>query len=479
MSEPKPENPALVPARERRRVALRVVVLAVIVALLGAGILNVDLQPNLSHVEIGILGGAEGGHYDEIVAGLARRARHERGSVRNLRSAGSMENLSRLLDDERCEADFALVQDGLGWHEVGRAAYDDIELVARLPQPEALLFVGPGADAIADFGDLRGMTIGAGPEGSGTAVVLRRLFELPSFESLGATLVHGPVAEQVEATRDGTLDVAAMVVFPDAEVVTRAARRRGLSVASFRSAEAVARHLDGARAGVLPAGHFDAVRQLPASPRQILTLDTLVVAGPCASRSEINAVLTLLSHEQPGFVAHNRELAPPVHVTQSDVAREFYDNHGPPMVDRYLPRVVDVVPLSNVMTLIMAISVLFNVMSFLNRFRLWRLDGKRHKMEDELKELFGGSITRKEIGNLDPTEVLTDEAGRQRLADVIARLNVLLGLCRGYATSFLVPMGQEMVYRYQENLILELIAVLRQFQRRQAAAARGEDWTDL
>lgn len=339
--------------------------------------------------------------------------------------------------------------------------------------------VGREGHLVRDVSDLRGLRIGAGPEGSGTAVLMERLFAMPGFDRLDVTLVHGPIAEQLTLARRDELDLAAMVVFPDASGITRAVRHHGLTLAGFQSAEAIALHLDGARAGHIAAGHFDAVRGLPPENVPVLTVDTLLVAGPCAKRSEINAVLSLFAHELPGFVAHNREVPPPAHITVSEVAREFYENHGPPLVDRYVPRVVDVIPLSNVMTLIMAVSILFNVMSFLNRFRLWRLDARRHTIEDELRDLFGGGITQKEIDNLDPTEALREPEHRAKLDALVHRLSALLADCRRHATSALVPMGQEMVYRYQENLILELIAMLRRFQRRQRAADRGEDWQDL
>jgi TRAP-type uncharacterized transport system substrate-binding protein len=439
---------------------------------IGAAVWSIDFRPNLTHLDVTIASGAPGGYYDATVRAVVRRARRERGHVHGQTSAGSIENLRRLMA-EPCRTDFGLVQDGLDWTTVDRRAYERLELVARLPRPEMLLLIGRQGDAIEDFRDLRNRRIGAGPEGSGTAVLMRRLFEQPGFRGLGVQLVHAPVAEQIEAARRGELDLAAMVVYPDAPIVTRAIRNGGLSVASFRSAEAVAEHLDGTRAIVMPAGHFDAVNELPRRPVSVLAVDTLVVASHCASRSEINGVLDLLAHELPGFTSYNESLPPPAHLTMSGVAREYYDNHGTPMLDRYLPRIVDIIPMSNAMTLIMVISVLFNVMGFMNRFRLWRLDVARHKIEDELRTLFGGGITQKEIDDIDPHEKLIDERERADLEALIGRLNALVARTRKYAMSMLVPMGQEMVYRYQEHLMLELIAILRRFQQRMQTADRA------
>lgn len=472
---PRPEPPEpTAPHHRRRRIALRVALIGVLLGALTVGILQVDFTPDLSHLDVTVLSGAEGGRYHATVEALGERAADEGGEVHDVSTAGSMENLERLAADG-CEAELALVQDGLDWTDAAPDAYRSLTLVARLPRAETLLFLGRDADLVSDFRELAGMRIGAGPAGSGTAAVLEGLFALPGFEGLGVERVHGPVAEQLARARAGELDLAAMVVFPDAAIVERAVRDDGLRIASFARAEAVAAHLPGVRAGALSSGHFDAVAGVPSRDVSVLVVDTLLVAGPCAERSQINGVLSLLARELPGFVAHNREVPPPPRVATSEVAREFFENHGPPLVDQYLPRVVDVIPLSNAMTLVMAISVLFNVMSLMNRFRLWRLDARRHKLEDELRELFGGGITRKEIDLLDPDEVLAEEDARAKLADLVGRLDRLLERCRDYATSMLVPMGQEMVYRYQESLIVELLASLRRLQRRHERGARAAE----
>ena len=448
--------------REKRRGWVRAALILVGVGGVAALALSIDFEPNLRHVDIGVLSGVREGHYHAQVERFARRASRTGGRVRNISTAGSIENLRRLANPgPGCEVDFGLVQDGEAFESVA-----NVEAVARLPHGETLFFLGRDADAIDDFRDLRGLRIGVGPEESGTAELIRTLFALPGFDSLEIEKVHGPVAEQIEDAANGELDLAAMVLYEDATLVDRAVRERHLRIASFSSAPAVAARIDGVSAGILEAGHYDAVHGFPLTDRRVLRVDTLLLGSRCASRSEINAILTVLGREVPGFVEHNRASPPPHGLRFSTVASEFYENHGPAMVDEYLPRVVDIVPLSNFMTLVMGLSILFNVMSFLNRFRLWRLDTNRAKVEGELRDLFGGGFTRKEIDQLDPSTTLTTEVERVRLDATIRHLDELLQRCRRQAASMLVPMGQEMVYRYQESLILEVLAVSRSFRRR-------------
>ncbi len=430
--------------------------------MIGAFALTIDFEPDLSHVDVGVVSGAVEGHYFAQVEAFGRRAARDGGRIRNVATAGSGENLRRLAEPgEACEVDFGLVQDGSDFEGV-----EGVEVVARMPRGEVLLFLGRDADAISAFRDLAGQTIGAGPRGSGTAALVDALFALPGFDSLDVTLRHAPVSEQIEAAASGELDLAAVVVYEDAALVRRAVGQQHLGIASFGSARAVASQLAGVEATVVETGHYDAVRGVPASDRRVLSVDTLILASRCARRSEINAILTVLGHELPGFVEQNRNAVEPLGLAMSSVAAEYFDNHGPPVVDEYLPRIVDVVPLSNFMTFIMAISVLFNIMSVLNRFQLWRLDTRRSKIESSLRELFGGGITRGEIDLLDPKETLKRADERERLFALIRALRELLDVCRRQTVSMLVPMGQEMVYRYQEDLMIDTLAVLRRFRTR-------------
>ena len=48
----------------------------------------------------------------------------------------------------------------------------------------------------------------------------------------------------------------------------------------------------------------------------------------------------------------------------------------------------------------------------------------------------------------------------------MARLNALAERCRKQSLSVLVPMGEEMSYRYQETLIADLITALRLYRDR-------------
>ena len=72
-----------------------------------------DPRPTLRHVKLTVLSGAPSGNYHAIVERLAAETARRRGSIRNQSSAGSVENVQRLIAARHsCEVQFALVQGG-------------------------------------------------------------------------------------------------------------------------------------------------------------------------------------------------------------------------------------------------------------------------------------------------------------------------------------------------------------------------------
>jgi hypothetical protein len=61
---------------------------------------------------------------------------------------------------------------------------------------------------------------------------------------------------------------------------------------------------------------------------------------------------------------------------------------------------------------------------------------------------------------------LTTQKDRDRFDDLVVRLRELLEVCRAQSVSVLAPMGQEMVYRYQEDLMIATLANMRRLRAR-------------
>jgi len=159
---------------------------------------------------------------------LPDRAKREHGTLTVISTAGSIENVSRLANARGgCVEKFALVQGGTPVPADAR-----LELLGRLPDLESLLLLGKTGHVFNTFGDLRGKSIGIGPEGSGTAYLMRQLFEDPDLRALDVYLSHHGLLEQAQLVAESKLDLAAFVMQEDAEFLRTVIRQHGLDIAS-------------------------------------------------------------------------------------------------------------------------------------------------------------------------------------------------------------------------------------------------------
>jgi len=116
--------------------------------------------------------------------------------------------------------------------------------------------------------------------------------------------------------------------------------------------------------------------------------------------------------------------------------------------------------------LVFAFSMLFAAQALWHRFRLWRLDAARVVIENEVGKLFPPGATVAEIAAMTPDDAQRSAGVAARLDGLIADLDALWVHVRKQSVSMLVPMGQEMAYRYQEQLVADLLNALRIYRGR-------------
>jgi hypothetical protein len=417
----------------------------------------IEIFPDLSHLDVPVYSGGKSGNYFQTVERAAAVAKKGRGQIRNISTEGSIDNINRLAAHDG--GAFALVQDGLPWKE-------GMELVARLTSPETVFFLGPGADRISSIGDLSGKRIGIGPKGSGTAYLAESLFKTPQLAGLRVTLSYHATEEQLDLLRKGGLDLGMFVISEYSSFMDRAVRDQGMQIASFRQCESISRRLHFLGSGFVRVGFYDPVKNLPAVDREVLKVDTLIVSNGSASRSEVMGVLSVFRELFPGLVGYNRNADNQTGLPESQAARDFINNQGPELLDRYAPVLMDYIPVSGIVQLAMAVSVFFNMLGLGNRFRLWRIDANRVSLEGEIKEYFGEALLPEEIEKMEPRESHRSEGAMARLGALVARLDSLVKRCRTQSQSMLVPMGAEMAYRYQEELISRNLVTLKTYRQR-------------
>jgi hypothetical protein len=422
---------------------------------------HLDVRHDMRRLNIAILSGTPAGNYHRLIESLTDRAARERGTLRNLASEGSADNLARLMAARHdCSVTAALAQDGSDFGE------DRPRLLGRLPKAESVFFLGKDADRVTEFSQLARMKIGVGPTGSGIARIAEQLFGLPELAALGIELTHHGLPEQLALAQEGKLDLAMLVIDEDAGLLSHAVLEQGLQIVGFRHADVIARRLPHLRTGRIGAGQYDAVALLPKEDKRVLRVETLVLSNGCAARSATMDLLSLLAEEFPDFVRHNRSTPNTTGLTLDPAAHDFFERSGPELADQYLPWLVDVMPPANWVYVVMGVSLLFNAMDLGHRFRLWRIDAARVALEGRLAKVFGAAIT---VGDL--ARAAPDPARAELVMNIVAELEKLSARSRSQSLSLVVPMGAEMTYRYQEELMHQTLTALREYQQRTRASS--------
>jgi len=448
----------MAPAALRGKGLLRAALLLFAGAVIAAIAAAFGIARDYAFLHASILTGSPEGWYYTLASRVADRAQREHGSVVAVPTAGSVENVSRLAAGRgRCEEMFALIQDGIPVSADAR-----LELLGRLPEPETLLLLGRSDRAIRTFSDLRGTSIGIGPKGSGTAYLMHQLFEDPDLRELGIRLLHHELPEQATLVAEKQLDFAAFVMQEDAQFLRTIVRDHDLDIVAPEGLQGLVARYPWLSLGTIPAGRYDLVRRIPATDKQVARLGTLVITNQCAQRADRIALLMLLAAQFPSFV-HNNPPSATAAATVLPLAREsvqFFRTGEPEVADRYFPWLVNLMSPVYWVYLVMAVTILFNVLRALSRFRLWRIDAAREKLETALKQLVDRGFTHAQMRSAPAEGVIAAPEQRAVATAIMEQLTALRARCQRHVASIVTPMGDEMFYRYQQALIDEAITTL-------------------
>jgi TRAP-type uncharacterized transport system substrate-binding protein len=459
-----------------RRAWTRGLLIALALLAAAAALLYYTVSGDYAFLRASVLTGAPTGAYHALGDRLAARALKKNGHLKVVSTAGSVENIARLVGENgQCSPAFAFVQDG-----VPAPADAGLTTLGRLPQPESLFLFARRGRAMNTFDDLKGASVGIGPEGSGTAYLMQQLMENSDLSGLGLKPSNHDLEAQAALVRNGQLDVAASVMNESAEMVRTLANKYDLEIVAPADIEGLVARDKWLRLGRIPAGYYDIAKPIPATDKLVAQVDTLVMTNSCVHRAERVAFLMLLSEEFPTFVRVN---PPPSAKSQdsaplADEAREFFASGEPEIADKYFPWLVNLMSPAYWIYLAMAATVLLNAVGSYSRFRLWRIDANRALLEGRLKALaYPGlseeqikaralsGITREQIKALPPGTVIQTPKDREAAEALKKEFDTLRRRCEDQLSSYVTPMGSEMYYRYQEWLIDEarvaLAALLR------------------
>jgi TRAP transporter TAXI family solute receptor len=464
------------PGRDRKAWA-RILLMALAVLALAGALLYYTVSGDYAFLRASIFTGGPTGAYHALGERLAALALKKNGRLKVVVTAGSIENIARLAGENgHCVPAFAFVQDGLP-----APADAGLATLGRLPQPESLFLMARRGRAINTFNDLKGDSVGIGPEGSGTAYLMQQLLQNSDLTGLDLKPSNHDLEAQAQLVHDGDLDLAAFVMSENAEMIHALANKYDLEIVAPADIEGLVARDKWLRLGRIPAGYYDVAKPIPATDKLVAQVDTLVMTSACVHRAERVAFLMLLSEEFPNFVRSN---PPPSAKSQdsaplADEAREFFASGQPELADKYFPRLVNLMSPAYWIYLAMAATVLLNAVGAYSRFRLWRIDANRGILESRLralahpglteqqiKALATPGLTREQIKALPPEAVIQTPEDRKAAEDLMKDFDALRRLCEDQLRSLVTPMGREMYYRYQEWLIDEAKATLAALLRR-------------
>src|SRR5262249_60444829 len=97
-------------------------------------------------------------------------------------------------------------------------------------QRESLRVLGGAGRAFRALPDFRGVSIGIGPQGSGTAYLMQLLLADKDLQELDIHLSNHELSEQARLVAEGKLDLAAFVMQEDAEFLHTIIRQYDLDI---------------------------------------------------------------------------------------------------------------------------------------------------------------------------------------------------------------------------------------------------------
>ena len=277
--------------------------------------------------------GAEGGAYRLYGERFAARLAEVGIEVELRATAGAVENLALLENDDTVDVGF--VQGGLAESN----PTEGVVALGSLYFEPLWVFASEGAN-IGSISDLVGKHLAVGAVGSGTRAVVMQLLDLSGLGSETAHFLDTEPGDLAAGLARGTIDVAFVVGAPDSELVSDLVHTRGIELLSLERADAYVRYSPYFSKITLPQGVLDLGNNLPAAD-----ISTVAVTAMLAAKEDLHPALNdlLLVSAQEVFGQHSLLADAGQFPTEryadvplSSEARRFY-KYGPPFLMRYLP----------------------------------------------------------------------------------------------------------------------------------------------
>jgi TRAP-type uncharacterized transport system substrate-binding protein len=328
--------------------------------------------------------GSEGGGYQLYAARYREILAREGIELRELPSAGSLENLGRLLDEKQ-QVDVAFVQGGSG---VGVEAPHLVALGSIYCEPLWVFY--RGARELDRLTQLQGKRLAIGPEGSGTRELALELLEANGVNRAPTQLLSVAGLAAAEALKKGEADAVFVVGAPESGAVWSLLYSEGVKLMSFSLVDAYTRRFPYLSKVVLPQGGIDLMRNLPARDVTLVAPVATLVAREDTHPALIDLLLQAAAevHGGAGLFQRPGEFPKPTQVDfpLSREAERYYRS-GKPFLQRYLPFWGATLVDRLIVMLVPIIAVLIPLLKFAPYLYGWRVRRRIYRWYGELKFL--------------------------------------------------------------------------------------------
>ena len=298
-------------------------------------------------------------------------------------SAGSQENVSRLLD-EKSDVEVGFFQGGSAFaanapnlRSLGSIYYEPLWVFYR------------GAE-IHDFGGLKGKRLAIGPEESGTRALALQMLAVNATVMPPTVLLPESGLKANEMLLQGELDAVFIVGPPESPLVEQLVSARGIRLLSLERAEAYTRRFPYLTRLTLPQGVFDFVSNIPAQDVTLVSPTANLLA-----RNTLHPALAFLLmraareiHGNPGLLNKIGDFPAPLNseFPLSNEAERYYKT-GPPFLQRYLPYWIAVMVDRLWIILLPALALLVPLTKIIPPVYRWRVRSRIYRWYARLKEV--------------------------------------------------------------------------------------------
>jgi TRAP transporter TAXI family solute receptor len=310
-----------------------------------------------------------------------------------INTAGSIDNIQRL---QSGEVDIAFVQSGTGQpnNSVHQQA-DQLENKRALVSLasvyyEPLWLFMQSHQAAFKTSDLQGKRIAIGAAGSGTQALAKIVLNNNGISENNTAFLQMASDKAAAALLDGKVDYVFLVSSVQAPLVQKLLLESSLMPFDFERAKAYTRRYRFLSATELPQGVVDFKRNLPARDVNLISAAATLVADENIHPALVALLMQVFEKvhgaggilEQPSEFPSQRYVDFPVDAS----AKRFFD-HGPPLLQRYLPFWAAVLVNQLKVFLIPLIALMIPLIRVLPILYRWRVRSRIYRWYRDLKEI--------------------------------------------------------------------------------------------